>query len=283
MKTKTNNMPQAHVFTSRQGSVFIYIVMVMTIFMMMFTTIIFLVSRNLSYTMESSTKSKLAQDSFSHMNKIVGLFQRNPQNPDIVADSQKRDVNLLAYARSIEGYVYKGKTDVLTIDNRQYVQTKNTPEHITIKNESISKEDMTVIFRKINRLNNYVLGTVTIPIPKNSEISSNDPNEKLSELLANETLSEFLNQYVLEMVVYSEKEMGAIYTIVADEQETDENNKGWLVQNNFTVSITSYEDLKSLGSGLQFNRTATSFIEYPTLHAASFADFIIAAFTKSLK
>lgn len=243
-----------------KGAVFIYVLFSVALFMLLFSTLIFSMNRNVDYMTKAVTVNKLYNDSVSAIQKVIGLFQGNPTNDEVYAQTQKRDVTVQAFSRFVEGYVYDKKSDVIKIDSSRYnPRFEIVPSTVTITNLTDSKGPLIVLSRKIKLENNFIEKTqlLTVPVNSNSNVDL--------ELFDNNKLV-----YKQEFILSSKE--GALYKIESDLGKP-EDEKGKIPLKDITVSTIAYEQPKAFGTGEKVNLSLSAPLDLPSIDLVSKQDF----------
>ncbi|MBF0474711.1 MAG: hypothetical protein HQK59_02590 [Deltaproteobacteria bacterium] len=261
-------------FCFRNGSVLLYMIFFIALFLLIFSSLLSFLTRNVDFTTKNITLNKLFTDNMSAAEKSIGLFMSNPRNPLIGVDSQKRTIEYPAYVPSMKGYVYAGKTDTIIIDNNKYISGKLPPDGIQISNEG--NNILSVLIRKINSSNNQVTNSTMFSIAPttniaayNCSVSSCTPNPSPYDLLVTTDLAGNPSpRYEISLISDTE----TLYTISA--QNKNVTKQSYIFNKDaFSVNITSYERSKSRGIGSKLTMDTPAKLEDDSVNLSSQNDF----------
>ncbi len=240
-------------FKNRKGMIFLYVLFSVSLFMIIFTSLIFIINKQTSFVMASAVVNRLESEGESSAEKILGLYQVNPQSSllfEEVNDSNNKKVTLSSYDTRLEGYVYQGKTDLIVLDSKNYIAGHKMPDKITITNDS-NQDKLVVIVRLINRNNNIILAS------QSNEIDHDNNNVEIDLLgFASGITEADAIETFFEIALSSDSSKGDLYSINTDTDFI-------LLADDFRADIQMYEfsldtDIGSMQQGIS-----------STLHAAA--------------
>ncbi len=247
-----------------KGAVFLYVLFSVSLFMLVFSSLIFFLNRNLDFVAQAFVRNRLAFDSASTSEKVIGLFQSNPQSAVIIGQSSgKRDVQVTAYQKELSGYVYPTKSDIIRLQNRDYMLNSPRPTQITVERPEDSTGTLMAIFRRINPVNNYILSIETKELSGSGSLLAQN-----FSLLDPATGLNYLKDYPMELVLASASPEGALFTVRATS-----TNDAVMLTSTMSVSTTSYENLKSLGTGQTLKAAISTTLEDPSYNIVYKSDF----------
>lgn len=238
---------QKFVPDTHKGSVFIYVLFSVVFFMLTFTSIVFLMNKNLEYVDKANTTNKLLFDSRSNLQKFLGWFQSGPRNQVL---ANVANVSYEGYYDTLSGYVYKGKSDIVTIDWNKYIDDTSMPVAVAIEREQGSTGTLYATLRKVVDTNEQIVQSETLPFQGNTIIVENDydnmfnPRDQSNKIV-----------FKTEIILFSDA--GARYRIKAlDRAAANQNTNGIMnlnvnarfVTDKLYATVTSTTDTNQIGS-----------------------------------
>jgi len=278
-----------------QGSVLLYVLLTVALFMLMFSSLIYFLGRNTNYVATAMVQNKLYFDATSTEEKILGLFQTNPSNEVVYNEVNKptRDMKFDGYRSLVDSYVYKGKSDLITITPNDYnVDTgkQTLPQNLVLTRQAGSFTDLFVLYRFMDPVSNFQQASFSkiltstdssfpIPLaycppggsfPDNMNGPCSDPSQTKNALVDHKL------QIIVSLPTDTNADKGALYTLTSD-------GTGLLNEHvHIELTVTSYEYAKSLGTGQALTTSMSTDLKFPSYQRVSQVDFANSSSDQSL-